>query len=228
MITKEMLRTLCPDSKDDIIEGVAIYFNKYANDYDVNTPLRIAHFFAQAAHETAGFRTLEEYASGAAYEGRKDLGNINKGDGKRHKGRGIFQLTGRANYDKFGKILGVDLISNPDLAKNPEISVRTALSYWKSRNINLNADKDDIVGATKKINGGKNGLQDRKNYLRKAKEIYDNLLIQNALIEKGYDIIADGRLGRRTTEAVEDFQTKNGLLPDGIVGMKTKKVLFSS
>lgn len=227
MITKEMLRTLCPGSKEHIIEGVAIFFNKYAGDYGLNTPLRIAHFFAQAAHESAGFRTLEEYASGSAYEGRKDLGNIYKGDGRRFKGRGIFQLTGRANYEKFGKILGVDLVKNPELAESPEISVRTALEYWKSRNINLNADKDDIVGATKKINGGKNGLADRRSYLRKTKEIYDILSIQKALIKKGYDIVADGRSGRRTTQAIEDFQSKNNLHPDGVAGPKTRAKLLA-
>lgn len=222
-----MLRTLCPGSKEHIIEGVAKYFNQYATQYGITTPLRICHFFAQAAHESAGFRTLEEYASGAAYEGRKDLGNVRPGDGRRYKGRGIFQLTGRANYTKFGKILGLDLVGNPELAEQPEVSVRTALEYWKSRNINLNADKDDVVGATKKINGGKNGLADRRNYLRKCKEIYDIVRIQSRLIELGYDIVADGRVGRRTTEAIEDFQRKNGLLPDGIVGMKTRTKLFS-
>lgn len=227
MITKEMLRTLCPGAKEHIIEGVAYYFNKYASFYGIDTPLRIAHFFAQAAHESAGFRTLEEYASGAAYEGRKDLGNLQKGDGKRFKGRGIFQLTGRANYDKFGKILEIDLIANPELAGNPEISVLSALSYWKNRNINLNADKDDVVGITKKINGGTNGLADRKNYLRKAKEIYEILQIQNKLIELGYNIVPDGRSGRKTTQAIEDFQLKNNLHPDGIAGMKTKTILFA-
>ena len=226
MITKEMLRTLCPGSKEHIIEGVAKYFNQYAIEYGLTTPLRVCHFFAQAAHETAGFRTLEEYASGAAYEGRKDLGNTQKGDGKRFKGRGIFQLTGRANYIKYGKLLGVDLVNNPTVAEQPEISVRVALEYWKSRNINLNADKDDVVGATKKINGGTNGLADRKNYLRNAKDMYDILLVQNALIDLGYDLVPDGRIGRKTTQAIEGFQTKNGLLPDGIAGMKTKSKLF--
>lgn len=226
MVTKEMLRTLCPGSKENIIEGVAKYFNQYSIEYGITTPLRVCHFFAQAAHETAGFRTLEEYASGAAYEGRKDLGNTQKGDGKRFKGRGIFQLTGRANYVKYGKLLGVDLVNNPAVAEQPEISVRVALEYWKSRNINLNADKDDVVGATKKINGGTNGLADRKNYLRNAKDMYDILLVQNALIDLGYDLVPDGRIGRKTTQAIEDFQTKNGLLPDGIAGMKTKSKLF--
>ena len=221
-----MLKTLCPGGKDHIIEGVAIYFNQYASQYGITTPLRVCHFFAQAAHESAGFRTLEEYASGAAYEGRKDLGNTQPGDGRRYKGRGIFQLTGRANYTKFGKILGLDLVGNPKLAEQPETSVRTALEYWKSRNINLNADKDDVVGATRKINGGTNGLQDRRNYLRKCKEIYDVLQIQNILIGLGYNLVPDGRPGRRTTQAIEDFQSKNGLLPDGIVGTKTRAKLF--
>ena len=77
--------------------------------YGIDTRLRIAHFLGQTCHESAGFRTTEEFASGEAYEGRKDLGNIKKGDGRRYKGRGLLQLTGRANYAEHGKMLGVDL-----------------------------------------------------------------------------------------------------------------------
>jgi putative chitinase len=139
--------------------------------YDVDNYLRVCHFLAQAAHESASFRTLEEYASGEAYEGRKDLGNTHKGDGIRYKGRGIFQLTGRANYAKIGKVIGIDLENNPELAEFPEVSVLTALEYWKSRSLNALADKDDVEGITRKINGGLNGFEDRKKYLSKIKSI---------------------------------------------------------
>jgi len=80
--------------------------------YEINTRLRIAHFLGQTCHESAGFRTTEEFASGAAYEGRKDLGNVKKGDGRLYKGRGLLQLTGLANYAEYGKALGVDLENN--------------------------------------------------------------------------------------------------------------------
>src|SRR6476659_1027467 len=90
--------------------------------YEINTRLRIAHFLGQTCHESAGFRTTEEFASGAAYEGRRDLGNIKLHDGTRFKGRGLLQLTGRANYRDYGKALGVKLDSNPDLASDPKLS----------------------------------------------------------------------------------------------------------
>lgn len=222
-----MIRSLCPGAKQNIIDGVAEYFNQYSKEYGVNTPLRIVHFLAQAAHETDKFKTLQEYASGSAYEGRRDLGNVKKGDGRRYKGRGIFQLTGRANYRTIGKVLDLDLESNPDSALNPKYSVLIALEYWKSRRINSNADIDDVVGVTKKINGGRNGLQDRINLLKRAKELYDTLQIQLKLIGLGYSIIPDGVSGNNTISAVRDFQSKRGLVVDGVVGMKTKKVLFS-
>ena len=73
----------------------------------------IAHFLGQTCHESAGFRTTEEFASGENYEGRADLGNNRPGDGVRYKGRGLLQLTGRANYKVFGDLLGVQLEGNP-------------------------------------------------------------------------------------------------------------------
>jgi putative chitinase len=83
------------------------------DSYDINTRLRIAHFLGQTCEESAGFRTTQEFASGKEYEGRKDLGNTQPGDGPRYKGAGLLQITGRANFDKYGKALGVDLVNNP-------------------------------------------------------------------------------------------------------------------
>lgn len=171
MLTKDIIKKLAPTSKDEIVTPLVEYLNKHMPEYEVNNYLRVCHFLAQAAHEAAAFRTLEEYASGEAYEGRKDLGNTHKGDGVRYKGRGIFQLTGRANYAKIGKLIGKDLENNPELAESPEISVLTALEYWKSRNLNALADKDDVESITRKINGGLNGIEDRKKYLSKIKSI---------------------------------------------------------
>jgi putative chitinase len=171
MITREMIKAIAPNSKNEIIDPLVIYLNKYMPKYEVNNYLRICHFLAQAAHEAASFRTLEEYASGAAYEGRRDLGNTQRGDGVRYKGRGIFQLTGRANYRDIGKKLGYDLENNPTLAATPEISVLTALEYWKSRNLNKWADEDNVERITRLINGGLNGFEDRKKYLARCKQV---------------------------------------------------------
>jgi putative chitinase len=138
--------------------------------YELDTRLRIAHFLGQTCHESAGFRTTEEFASGAAYEGRKDLGNVKKGDGRLYKGRGLLQLTGRANYAEYGKALGVDLENNPAMAAEPALSLKIACEYWKRRKLNADCDRDDIRATTRRINGGLNGLEDRSNYIRKAKE----------------------------------------------------------
>ena len=98
-----------------------------------------------------------------------DLGNTKPGDGPRYKGRGLIQLTGRANYREYGKAMGVDLEGDPQKAGDPELSLAIACEYWKRRKINPDADRDDIVTVTKKINGGRNGLADRAQYLAKAK-----------------------------------------------------------
>lgn len=171
MLTKEMIRAIAPNAKDFIISPLVGYLNLYMPKYEINNYLRVCHFLAQAAHEAASFRTLEEYASGTAYEGRIDLGNVKKGDGVRYKGRGIFQLTGRANYRAIGQKIGMDLENNPELASSPEVSVLTALEYWKSRNLNPLADADNVEAITRKINGGLNGFDDRKRYLALCKRI---------------------------------------------------------
>ena len=137
--------------------------------YDITSRLRIAHFLGQTCEESAGYRTTEEFASGKEYEGRADLGNTQKGDGPRYKGRGLLQLTGRANYADYGKALGVDLVNNPTLAAQPALSLKIACEYWKRHNINADCDRDDVQAVTRKVNGGLNGLSDRIAFTQKAK-----------------------------------------------------------
>ena len=137
--------------------------------YDITSRLRIAHFLGQTCEESAGYRTTEEFASGREYEGRQDLGNTQKGDGARYKGRGLLQLTGRANYADYGKALGVDLVNNPTLAAQPALSLKIACEYWKRHDINADCDRDDAQAVTRKVNGGLNGLSDRIAFTQKAK-----------------------------------------------------------
>ena len=174
-VTRERLLRLTPSGKADIVDGVAQRFDALAREHDVSTRLRLCHFLAQAAHETDGFRTLEEYGGASyflRYEGRQDLGNTQAGDGIRYHGRGIFQLTGRANYRRLSQLLGIDLEAEPERAKEPETSLRVAFAYWTERAINAAADADDSERVTKLINGGRNGLAERARYLAKAKEIW--------------------------------------------------------
>lgn len=130
---------------------------------------RLAHFMAQLCHESGGFRYMEELASGAAYEGRADLGNTQPGDGKRFKGRGPLQITGRLNYRNYGRIIGIDLERHPEVAALPSIGLHVALEYWQKNNLNALADTDDVLRITKRINGGTNGLADRKKHLAKIR-----------------------------------------------------------
>lgn len=143
-------------------------------EFKINTPKRIASFLAQVCHESAGFIYAEEIASGIAYEGRKDLGNVYGGDGKRFKGRGLIQLTGRHNYDVCGKALGLDLINFPKKASEPINAPRIAAWYWNSRNLNKYADMHNVTAfqeITKRINGGLNGYKDRLNWWSKARKV---------------------------------------------------------
>ena len=159
-------------------QAAATYFPQYG----ITTPLRVAHFLAQAAHETMGFRYLKELwgptPAQKGYEGRADLGNCVPGDGFKFRGRGIFQCTGRDNYQRYGQRLGLDLACNPDLAAQPETSLRIACLYWADHRLNDYADADNVLGVSNGINRGNpasikepNGYSDRKAQLAKAKKV---------------------------------------------------------
>lgn len=139
---------------------------------DISTPLRQAHFLAQVGHESGELRYVKELASGQAYEGRGDLGNTEPGDGPRFKGRGLIQLTGRANYRDYGNAIGKNLLvdNNWDLvADDPELAVDVACWFWIKHNLNQFADQDDITTITRRINGGLTGFDQRKALLVRAK-----------------------------------------------------------
>lgn len=140
-------------AKPVVVQGI-VDNQKWLADGGIDTPARVAEFLAQACLETDYFKVLEEYASGAGYEGRKDLGNVYAGDGKKFKGRGIFQCTGRANYATYGKRLGLDLLKEPALAERPDISVRIAVMYWNDKGLNAYADKGDTAAISRAINRG--------------------------------------------------------------------------
>lgn len=148
---------------------LALAANVHLETYSIKTQLRFCHFLAQLAHESGNFRYMEEIASGAAYEGRKDLGNTQTGDGKLFKGRGPIQLTGRANYRRYGQQIGIDFENNPEIVAIPSVGLLVACKFWSENNLNVFADYDDVTTITRRINGGLNGFDDRKNKLSMIK-----------------------------------------------------------
>jgi putative chitinase len=171
MVTPEALLKIVPGARRSRVTTLAPFLNQTMIEFEISTPLRQAHFLAQVAHESDRFNALEEYASGTAYEGRRDLGNTQAGDGKRFKGRGLIQVTGRTNYIACGRALGVDLIGQPPRLAEPDLACRSAGWYWGTRQLNSIADQDDVRLITRRINGGFNGLSDRIELLTHAKQV---------------------------------------------------------
>ena len=138
---------------------------------DCDNILVLAHFLAQCAHESGRFKFTREIASGAAYEGRRDLGNTQPGDGRRFKGAGFIQLTGRANYLAFSRWIG-----DPKVMQGVEYVAEhypweSAIFYWQSRKISRLAARDDILAVSRAINGGTNGLAERREFTALAKKV---------------------------------------------------------
>jgi predicted chitinase len=150
-----------------------VLLNAAMVEFEINTALRAAAFLAQVGHESGSLRRMEEIwgptPEQKRYEGRADLGNTQPGDGSRFRGRGPIQITGRANYQKYGDLLGVDLVGSPLDAASKEVAFRIAGSFWKTHGLNELADAGDIVSITRRINGGLNGLRDREVRYARAK-----------------------------------------------------------
>lgn len=200
MITAEGLKQLSPSIKPEVARSIADALENYRAAYGVTTPQRMAHFLGQVCHESGGFTRFVENLNYSAerlcqvwparfpnldaakpfarnpevlaekvYFGR--MGNVNAGDGAKFKGRGLIQLTGRANYTEAATYSGLDLVNHPELAADPASSAKIALGYWQSRGLNAFADKDDVFAITRKINGGTVGLPERRELVEKAKRV---------------------------------------------------------
>jgi putative chitinase len=167
-VSVQQLRAIMPNLSQAKAEAYLPHLNRAMAEAGINTPQRKAAFLAQLAHESGEFRWMEEIASGAAYEGRRDLGNTQPGDGVRFKGRGPIQLTGRSNYTAASRALGIDLVSNPTRAADPDVGFRTAAWFWNTRNLNSYADAGNFREVTRRINGGYNGLAAREAYYHRA------------------------------------------------------------
>ena len=168
MITKDFLIKVMPNVRN--LDAIFPFLLEGLNRYEINTPLRENHFIAQVAHESGEFRYMKELASGKAYEGRKDLGNVHSMDGVRFKGRGLIQITGRANYRELSSSFGVDFLSNPELLETPKYATLSACWFWKSRGLSRLADVNDFIRITRRINGGTTGIEHRRMYLDRANQ----------------------------------------------------------
>jgi putative chitinase len=166
---RAVLLKVAPHGKPWILDGFADALPGICEKFEINTKNRQAHFIAQCAHECDHFKTTQEYASGAAYNGRKDLGNTQPGDGPRFKGRGLIQLTGRANYTAAAKALDRPFVEQPELVERFPAAADVSAWFWDTHKLNQHADRDDVRAVTKIINGGYNGLDSRAAYLASAK-----------------------------------------------------------
>lgn len=180
MITVDILQQIMPNLKRSLCESYFPFLAQAMAEFEINKPLREAAFLAQIAHESGEFRYFEEIwgptSAQRKYEppSRKarELGNEEPGDGKRYKGRGPIQITGRGNYRLFGKMLNLDLVGHPERAADPEVAFRIAGAFWKSRGLNELADRREFERITRRINGGLNGLEERRKFYNKAKSLY--------------------------------------------------------
>ena len=179
MLTDSDLQQIMPRLPQAKRQLYLPFINRVMEIYEIDTPLRASAFLAQIAHESGELKFMEEIwgptAQQKKYEPPSDvarrLGNTQRGDGFRYRGRGPIQVTGRANYKKYGDLLGVDLVGNPDLAATPQYAFSTAGLFWKLNGLNELADVQDFVAITKRINGGLNGLAERQRYYEIAKNV---------------------------------------------------------
>jgi putative chitinase len=190
-ITVDILKAIAPGSKKTNykhLHGLALWMNHWFPIFEIDTAQEVRHIVSQLAHESDSFNAMEEYASGTAYEGRKDLGNIRKGDGVKFKGHGPLQITGRTNHHLMGVKAGAPMkfIDNPKLLATAEWGIWAACVFWTDRGLlDISNMPDEAVIWSKKlgrnlsplefitlrINGGQNGIKERIKFYERSKEI---------------------------------------------------------
>src|ERR1700704_866873 len=182
MLTAEQLRSIMPRLSDKRNGELLPFLTAAMAEFAIEAPARAAAFLAQLAHESGQFRFMEEIWGPTDAQRRyepvtklsQDLGNTDVGDGRRFKGRGPIQLTGRANYQRFGDLLSVDLLGDPPRAANPDVTFRVAGLFWSKKGLNELADvatPDAFKEITRRINGGTNGLAERQAFYAVARKV---------------------------------------------------------
>ena len=173
-ITQQQLLQILPNAGP--VAGVFVpVLNAAMVHYQIIGPKRLAAFIAQIGHESGQLKYVKEIwgptAAQEKYEGRKDLGNTVAGDGSKYRGRGLIQITGRANYIACGEGLGLDLIKQPELLEKPQHACMSAAWFWASKGLNTLADADQFDKITRRINGGQNGAADRQALYARALKV---------------------------------------------------------
>jgi putative chitinase len=181
-VTDEQLHAIMPAVSAPRRAELRPFLQAAMAEFAIKGPAREAAFVAQLAHESGQLRFMEEIWGPTEAQRRYEppgtlaerLGNTEPGDGRRFKGRGPIQITGRANYQRFGGLLGVDLVSHPERAVIPDLAFRIAGLFWKKKGLNELADRasaDAFREITRRINGGLNGLKDRERFYNAARAV---------------------------------------------------------
>ena len=201
MITEEQLKSSYKSANQDIVSALISSLDMFAEKYEINSPLRLAHFLAQTAHESGGFTAVVENLNYSAdslskifhkyftevdpndyarqpekianhvYANRMGNGDEDSGDGFRYRGRGLIQLTGKNNYSAMAADMGVSVEECAEYLETPEGACESAAWFWNKNGLNKLADADDVTAVTKKINGGTIGLEDREKHTAEFKEL---------------------------------------------------------
>ena len=180
MLTTEQLQRIMPGLPAAKGAQFFPFLTAAIAEFGIDAPARTAAFLAQLAHESGQFRFMQEIWGPTPAQQRYEptttlsttLGNTEAGDGRRFKGRGPIQITGRANYRRFGDLLGLNLVDNPDSAALPEVAFRVAGLFWSKKGLNELADRvtpEAFREITRRINGGFNGLAERERFYEAAK-----------------------------------------------------------
>ena len=173
-ITQQQLLQILPNAGP--VAGVFVpVLNAAMGHYQIVGTKRVAAFIAQIGHESGQLKYVKEIwgptAAQAKYEGRKDLGNTVAGDGSKYRGRGLIQITGRANYMACGEALGLDLIKQPELLEKPQHACMSAAWFWATKGLSTLADAGQFDKITRRINGGQNGAADRQALYARALKV---------------------------------------------------------
>lgn len=174
-VTREQILAIMPNAKDKV-DAFLPYINGYAEVFHIDTPKRMAHFLAQIAHESGELRYTKELGNRNYFHKydvgklKNMLGNLKDGDGYKYRGRGLIQITGRANYQDYqnSKYCTGDIMENPEILEQPRYATNSAMWWWWKHGLNKLADSGSFVAIRKTINGGTYGLEQVRKYLKRA------------------------------------------------------------